>query len=193
MGSFYGNVTLVGTTIEEVIEASPRPAYVFADNDAVVVLAEVDDDGAPTSGATLSEAVGCVAFSTGVHDDDIFLFEVHDRGRLVAAGAVPDPAAYFGLDVEMLADIDPDLREVAGTAASPSSGPVDLDAVVGALGRGDSRALRAALEADFVFASDRHQAVVDALGLPGGAVGWGFRSVAKDPAGYAGPALTPLT
>jgi hypothetical protein len=195
VGSFYGNVTLLGVDIEAVMRVVPRPAFVMAEDDAVVVVfAEIDDSGAPQSGAGLSAELGCVAFSAGVHDDDIFFCEVHDRGRPVVAGAVPDPSAYFGIDADLMADMDPDMAEAFGPVedAGSAGGPPDPSSLVGALGRGDPDDLRRALEADFVFATERHTAVLSALGLPAHAAGWGFRYLASDATDYGGPPLTRL-
>lgn len=193
MGSFYGNVTLLGTNLDAVRAASPRPAFAFTDHDAVVVFAEQDDSGAPRSGASLSGALHCVAFSVGIHDDDIFLFELHDRGRCVTAGAVPDPAEYFGIDAEMLDDIDPSMLEGQEAPTLPGGGgPPDPSSLVEALGRGDVDALRSAFAADFTFASERHEAITAALRLPTGAVGWGYRYLSNDRDSYRGPPLAQL-
>lgn len=193
MGSFYGNVTLLGTDLDAVRAAAPRPAYAFAEGDAVVLFAEEDDPEAPRSAARLSAELDCIAFSAAVHDDDIFLFEVHDRGRSVTGGAVPDPADYFGIDPELLAGTDDSMLDgMAPSTSSALSGPPDPDSLVRALGRGDVEAVRAALEGTFLFASERHEAVVAALGIPGGAVGWGYRYLSQDGDGYTGPPLSTL-
>lgn len=193
MGSFYGNVTLLGAQLDAVRELAPRPAFAFSEGDAVVLFAQADDEGAPTSGAWLSEALGCIAFSAGVHDDDIFAYEVHSAGRLVAGGAVPDPSAYFGIDEATFADVDPSLLEgLDAPQPIPSSKDPDPLQLVTALGRGDEEAVRSALEGDFVFATERHQALVDALRLPAGAVGWGYRYLANERDSYSGPSLVSL-
>lgn len=192
MGSFYSNVTLLGTKLDDVRAVSPRPAFLFADADAVavVVFAEVDDEGAPRSGEALSAALGCIAVSVGVHDDDILFFEVHNKGESTASGAVPDPAAYFGFDADLLADLDPAMLEgLEPPTSSNTGGPPDAVALVAAVGRGDVEAVREAFEHDFVFATERHEALVSALGLPRGAVGWGYRYLSRDDTGYAGPSL----
>lgn len=190
MGSFYGNVTLLGVKLDAVEAVSPRPAFLFADGDAVVVFAEADDEGSLRSGEELSAALDCIAVSVGVHDDDILFFEVHDRGESALSGCVPDPAAYFGFDADMLADFDPSMLEgleVSGSA--DTGGPPDAAAIVGAIGRGDVETVRDAFERDFVFASERHEALASALGLPHGAVGWGYRYLSRDDTGYSGPTL----
>ncbi len=190
VGNFYGNVTLLGAELDAVQAVSPRPAFLLVDGDSVVVFAEADDDGAPRSGQELSAALGCVAVSVAVHDDDIFFFEVHDKGESALSGAVPDPSAYFGFDAAMHADLDPSMiegLEIPGPTDSTNS--PDAAALVVAVGRGDVEAVRDALERDFVFATERHEAITSALGLPRGAVGWGFRYLSSDDSGYTGPTL----
>ena len=193
MGRFYCNVTLLGTNVDAVREVAPRPAFVTFQDDAVVVFAEEDDEGAPRSGKQLSAALDCIAVSIAIHDDDILMVEVHDRGRSVVGGAVPDPAEYFGIDPEMLTDIDPALLEAVG-APSPfdGGGMPDPDVIVGAVQRGDVDAVRAALAEDFVFATERHEAFAKALGLPLAAVGWGYQYLSRGAQDYNGPPLTKI-
>lgn len=191
MGSFYCNVTLLGADLDEVRAIAPSPAFLVSDGGAVVVFAEVDDEGAPQSGQRLSSALNCVAVSIGVHDDDILMVEIHDRGSSLISGAVPDPAEYFGVDLETFAEMEPaGSADGAAMAASGSGGTVDAEAIVRALGRGDTGAVRAALGDDFVFATERHEVLAKALGLPLVAVGWGYRYLAGDSGSYEGPALT---
>jgi hypothetical protein len=181
VGSFYGNVTLLGTDIAAAGNAVPRPAFLLAEGDDVVVFAELDDEGAPESGQQLSAALNCLAFSAGVHDDDIFFFEVHSRGEKVLQGAIPDPAEYFG--DEMMAELSAAMPELSAMDTPATGAAVDPAALVDVLGRGDVGALQQALESDFVFATERHRAIVSALGLPSDAVGWGYRYLEEDESG----------
>ncbi len=190
VGSFYRNVTLLGTDIDTVREVAPRPAFLTTDDDDVVVFAESDEAGADHSGARLSAMLDCIAISVGIHDDDIFFFDVHDRGDSVISGAVPDLSAYFDVDPEVSAEP----HASAGRGHEPSAvpdadAPPDAITLVGAVGRGDVDAVRAALQGDFLFATERHEATAIALGLPRGAVGWGYRYLSADATGYTGPAL----
>jgi hypothetical protein len=138
----------------------------------------------------LSAELDCLAVSIAVHDDDILMLEVHDRGESVISGAVPDPSAYFGVDPEMFADFDPAMLDGSESAGVTHPGGLpDAAAVVGAVGRGDVETVRDALDGDFVFATERHQALVSALELEASAVGWGFRYLSTDPSGYSGPPL----
>ena len=72
--------------------------------------------------------------------------------------------------------------EVAAYAPDPA-------ALVAAVGRGDVAAVAAALDVDFVFAEERHAALLGALGLPTGVAGWGYRYLRQDSAEYDGPQL----
>jgi hypothetical protein len=190
VGNFYSNVTLLGASLEAVRAVSPRPALLFVDGDAVVVFAEADDEGVPRSGEALSAALGCIAVSVGVHDDDILFVEVHDSGEFVLGGAVPDPEIYFGVDAVTPGGHDPSTLEGLAPAGSPDlGGAPDAAALVAAVGRGDIGRTREAIEADFVFASERHRVLASALDLPIGAVGWGYRYLSADGKSYSGPPL----
>lgn len=193
MGNSYCNVTLLGTNVDDVRSVAPRSAFVTSQHDAVVLFAEADDEGTSRSGERLSAVLGCVAVSVTVHDDDIFVFEVHDRGRSVVSFAVPDPAEFFGFEPEMLTDFDPELLdEIGGLSPSDGAGVPAPDAIVAAVQRGDVDAVGAALAEDVVFATQRHAAMAEALGLPLAAVGWGYRYLSRDAQSYTGPPLTRL-
>jgi hypothetical protein len=189
VGSTYGNVTLLGVTPDQVQAVAPRPAHLAADGDAVVVFAAVDDEGAARSGRALSESLGCLAVGVAVYDDDILSVDVHDHGRLVGSLTVPDPQEYFDLDPEMLEGLDQLDEEAAAMLGGAPMGAADL---VRAVGRGDIDAVTRALAEGDRSATQRHRRLVDALGLPTAAVGWGHRYLTKDPDAYTGPALTTL-
>jgi hypothetical protein len=175
MGSFYTNVTLFGTDLDAAVGAIPGPAFAGAlEDDVVVVYAAADDLGESVAGPALSAALGCVALTVSVHDDDLLAFWVHRAGELVTAGIVPDPDDVFGPEVDM------------------APVPPDAAALVAALGRGDEDAVRSALDRDYVFASDQHRDLCTALALPTTPVGWGFRYLAQESGGYIGPSLTRL-
>lgn len=178
MGNFYLNVTLVDVDADDVRREVPRPSFVVFDGAHAVVFAAEDDAGAPLAGAGLTATLRCAGISIGVHDDDVLFWEVHRRGETVAAGAVPHPAEYFGIDLTPQHALDDglDLDD-----EDDDEDEVDLAGdLVLALGRGDVEAVREALATDRVFATDRHIALVEALGLPRAAVGWGHRYLAAD-------------
>jgi hypothetical protein len=177
MGNFYGNVTLLDVSLADVRSALNQPAFAAVVGRDIVVYVDGDDDG-PQSGQEFSERLSCVAVSAGVHDDDILFWEVHVSGRGATSGAIPDPAEYFGMDEEMLDALDVDTS--AGAIANAATTDQMARQLVEATGRGDVRTVREVFDGDFVFATERHQALVKALGLPTAAVGWGFRYLSRD-------------
>lgn len=169
MGSFYVNVTLLDVSVDSVQAAWPGPAFACADGSDVLLFAEADDQQEVLSAGPLSGQLGCVAVAFGVHDDDLCFFEVHRDGGQLVAGAVPDPAEVF------------DLPE--------PSPPSDAAALVAAVGRGDVDALASALDREPLFASDSHESIARALGLPTSGVDFGFRYLAEGEDEWDGPPL----
>ena len=172
MGSTYVNVTVVGPDHDEVIEAlGDNAAFVSATvDDATVIAAAVDEMDGMGQGMTaqaLSGALGCVALEVLVFDEDLLQYQLFVGGDLADAGAYP---AEIAEEMSMGGD------EV------PVGDPV---ALVDRLGRGDAAEVARVLsdDADFVFATDRHHALVEALGLPVAAVGWGYRYLIEEGAG----------
>jgi hypothetical protein len=195
VGNFYSNVTCLDVGLDAVRAVLRGPAYALVRGPDVVVFAQDDETGAGPTGAPLSAALGCVAVAAAVHDDDLLFWEVHRNGVIAASGAVPPPDEYFGgLDLDdLIGDGDP--AEGGGDVDDPGPGEVEpgpagaagdlaraAAALVEAVGRGDIATLLAVLEDDYVFATDRHRAFVDALGLPVAAVGWGFSYLRDDAA-----------
>jgi hypothetical protein len=178
VGNFYGNVTLLDVTREDLRAVEGLVAFIAVEGNDIVVCAERDDP-VPTSGAVLSASLDCTALSIGVHDDDILFWEVHAHGQPIASGALPDPRQYFAVDAEMLELTDPSL--VGLTDEPTQAGTHDLARLlVDAIGRGDPVAVQAALDADFTFATERHDALTNAARLPQAAVGWGFRYLSDE-------------
>lgn len=177
MGSFYGNVTVLDSSLDAVRAVAPRPAMVAHVGADVVVFAAVDDP-MPTSGEALSAALGCTTVSAAVHDDDLLLVEVHRDGRVVLTGALPDPADVFGVE-------DPTLP--------PAMDAASAEALVAAVGRGDVVSVASVLTGDELFASDAHAALTSALRLPICAVGWGYRYLVEDTGAFDGTSLESLT
>lgn len=169
MGSFYVQVMVLDVPLEQIRPHVAGPAFLASSGPAVFVFAESDDEG-DSSAEALTSSLACRALTVGVHDSDVLSYDVHDGGQRVAGGVVPDPAEYFG-----------------GEADEAYEAP-DAAALVRALGRGDVTAVAAALSSEFVFAEERHAALLEALDLPG--IGsWGYRYLDDDPASYDGPQL----
>jgi hypothetical protein len=162
MGATYANVTVVGTTGPAVVDAlGDEPAFVAdAGDGTVVVFAEADEDGGFSAGITarlLSAAVAAPALEVSVFDEDLLQYQVCVGGETVTDGLSPIEVA----------------EEMIGPGeVMPATDPERLVAV---LGRGDPAAVRRVLNADMVFATDRHAQFATALGLPDWAAARGFR------------------
>lgn len=165
MGSFYGNVVVVGATLQEVADAIPRPAFVVEAAGSVVVFAEADEPE-PTSAPALSRLVSTPVVAAAVFDDDLLGLAVHRGGELLLEGSVPDAASVFDLDGE-------DGIEVPAA--------LDADQLVAAVGRGDAEVVRQILAADHVFVTDCHRQLLSALDLPVVAAGWGYGYLSEQP------------
>jgi hypothetical protein len=159
MGSTYANVTVVGTTGGDVVAAlGEDPAFVADAGDGnVVVFAAADEMDGFSAGITarrLSTALGRPALEVAVFDEDLLTYQVCVDGESVAEGVSP-----------------PEIAEAMGEVDVPRP---DAAALVAALGRGAVDEARAVLGGSYVFATDRHTRLAEALGLPSWASSHGF-------------------
>lgn len=177
MGSFYTNVTLRGPAQEEVLaHLGDRACYVSRTSDGfTVVLDEASEaqdlDDLLEVTASLSARFDCPALAALNHDDGVLYMTLFEHGE-----QVDQYNSYPGFD-------DDDADEAGNE-------PVGGDAArwVAVFG-GDADALELALrDREFVFASERHAAVVAALGMPDFAVGTGYNYVEADDIGPEGEA-----
>lgn len=171
MGSTYANVTVLDTGIDAVKEAlAGTGAHLAAEGEDVVVFSPHDEEqmGEQITAQQLSAALGATTVDVIVFDDDFATITVI-KGGAVAASTVapPNGAAIMG---EMSGEEAPEPADPAATSV----------ALVAAVGRGDADAVKTALEADNVFASESHHGVFAALGLPTIGVGWGHRYLEQD-------------
>lgn len=172
MGNFYVNVTVKGPTQGDLVahlKTADCRAYlsptVQGVTSVVSDLCDLMSGGDFMTFATeLSKALGSPALAVMNHDDDILAYWLFKRGTLVHE--YDSNPGYF-----------------SGEGGGPSGG--DAQGLCEALGcPGDAEAVERVLrrpgaEADdgFIFAYERHRALLDALGLPGHAVGLGWSYV----------------
>ena len=95
MGSTYANVTVVDTTVDEVVATlGPTVALVAGAADGtVVVFAEQDEFDGFSAGLTarlLSTALGRPALEVAVFDDDLLQYQLFVDGEVVDEAAVVD-------------------------------------------------------------------------------------------------------
>src|SRR5262245_32270147 len=91
MGSFYTNITLRTERQDDVIAALDeleRDAFVSRPDAGCIVVYDAECEGQDVAvlkklADALTSRLTCVALGVMVHDDDIFLYFLHDRGKLV--------------------------------------------------------------------------------------------------------------
>lgn len=160
MGAFYTNITLKGPEQAEVVAAlRGRKAFVSPQEyNCVVVFDEMTEEQDPavlaSVTASLSHQLGCPALAMLNHDDDMLVYQLYDRGILQDEyNSMPD---YFD-----------DVPECARGG--------DAMKLIEVFGAGDLGTLERILVSDeYTFATERHQALASALGLPLCAVGFGY-------------------
>lgn len=168
MGNFYVNYTLKGATPQAVATALQGRRAIVAPpaQETVVVFDEESDaqdtDAIATVAATLSERLSCPVLAVLNHDDDILWYELYRNGeKLDDYNSTP---TYFSTDPE-------------AEPAPPAGGnaPV-LCEIFG----GNPAEVEAILRTDpfdgYVFAVERHAALVKALGISDYGVGTSYAS-----------------
>jgi len=175
MGNFYTNITVKGRSQDEVagaLAAMKRTAFVSPTVDGYTVIFDAeceDQDPQVISRLTgdLSRQLGCPAIAFLNHDDDILWYQLYANGKLVDEyNSAPD---YF---------------EPAGEPSGPAGGDVAklMEAFDAAA---DTKALEKVLrtssldEGGFVFAYERHLALVRLLGMPAFGVACGFNYISQ--------------
>jgi hypothetical protein len=180
MGNFYTNVTLRVSDDRPVIEyltERRRNAFVSGAEKNAVVVFDSESEAQNysilrTLAADLSKWLDCVALAVMNHDDDVLLYTLAHRGRIIDEyNSAPD---YF--DAESLAKRGGDARQLA-RLFDASSRANEIEALL---------AREAGDEDGFVFETERHGLLVEALGLPECAVGTGYNYLEAEeyPADY---------
>lgn len=164
MGNFYTNYTLRGPSAEAVaVKLEGRVAVVIPERDGGVTVFDKESDTQRLEviaalGRRLSSELQCSVLACLNHDDDVFWFQLFQNGVLDDEyNSSPD---YFGGATKPRGPTGGDARklcEVFGVSA--------VDAV------------EQALRGRFVFALERHRALVDALGITRIGVGAAFGSL----------------
>ena len=173
MGSFYTNITLRTDHHDAVVEALHdlhRDAFVSPlDKGCVVVFdrkcEDQDVDTLKQLGGALSTRLKCPALAILVHDDDILVYELYDGGKLL--DEYNSSPRYFD----------------SGPGEEPEGG--DASALGKAFGVANTSGIEEILQTPragggdegYVFEYERHEALVEALGIPAIAVGAGYNYI----------------
>jgi hypothetical protein len=173
MGNFYVNYTLRGVSQRGVADALAGRACIVTPpaNDTVVVFDE-QSDGQNTRviaslAAELSGKLRCPVLAVLNHDDDILWYQLYTDGTL--QDEYDSSPGYFDSDAEPS-------RPAGGNAAK----------LCAAFGASDPREVERVLRKSFfdgdgyAFAFERHNDLVDALGISPFAVGTAYASFESD-------------
>lgn len=164
MGSFYTNLTVRCDDQERVtgvLRSLGRSAFISPAMDGMVVVydeacEEQDPEELASLAADLSGELGAGVLGALNHDDDVLILFAAQGGEVVDTYN-SCPAFFTGEGSESPEGGD---ARVIAQAVSPNA---------------DTKALEAALRDEELFlATERHEAIVQALGLPGVSVGFGF-------------------
>ena len=170
MRNFYTNITLRGPDQDQVLAAlnvQGRSAYVSPTENGFTVVCdeetESQDEMILTDLASdLSDRLQCVALAVLNHDDDILAYWLYEKGEFVD-----------------------DYNSCPGYFTGEDSGPEGGDAeklcrALGAAGRAaEVQAILSDAEG-YLFALERHAALVEVLGLPSFSVALGYNYIARD-------------
>jgi hypothetical protein len=167
MGSFYTNITLRTTNqsrVLDVLSSAGRTAFISQPQSGCIVVYDSDTedqdvDALRDLGDSLSAKLSCAALAVLVHDDDLLLYSLHEGGKVV------DEYASASLDE---------------TGDAPEGG--DATRLCRAFGATGTAHVETILRTDraggsgggYVFETERHEDLVNALGLSPLAVATGF-------------------
>jgi hypothetical protein len=185
MGSFYVNFSVKQNDPQPIVDTLKRArlkAIVTPPSNGFVVVCEEKSDRQDTKaieevGGLLTREVAAPVFAILNHDDDILCYWLFDQGRLVDKyDSCPD---YFGPSEELILKTGGDVQQLCEMLSVPSGGDAqqlcEMLSVPSAVDEVE-RILRAD---HYVFALDRHSALVEVLGLPSYTIGWGYRYVVR--------------
>jgi hypothetical protein len=169
MGNFYTNITLKGPQQEQILEylsSLKRSAGVSPTINRLSVVLDERSDSQDTDeleglSADLSSKFDCVALAVLNHDDDILLYRLYKSGQLIDS--------Y---------DSCPDYFSATDTPAGPTGGEAGLLCLEFAPDK-PAAVVENILRKAYVFAVDRHNDLVQSLGLSDFAIGLGFNYLSE--------------
>lgn len=176
MGNFYVNYTLRGpgqSAVAAVLAGRSAVVTPAQDNCVVVFDEESDEQNQEIIAELASQLSGklrCPLLAVLNHDDDILWYQLYLSGELV--DEYDSAPGYFDTEDEETA-----MRGPEGGDAKKLCAAFETDAVAEV-----ERSLRkpSAEDNGYVFAVERHDDLVGALGIPSFGVGFSFRSFSND-------------
>jgi hypothetical protein len=181
MGNFYTNLTIRSEAqreIANVLERFNRHAYICPPaNGNVVVVDEACDsqDFAEIEllGTKLSAELGRPVFAVVNHDDDVIYYWLSENGSLIDQyDSTPDYFNFVPADVDIIAAAE------NYKPAAPKGGNARqlCEAFNQATAFPDVDRILRKISSDYVFAMERHQELLKALGMSGHSLGTAYAS-----------------
>lgn len=175
MGNFYVNITTKDanvTDLEKMISVDGLSAFIVSENDQqnYCVLYEQICDKQDTNHLAkllkkISQELACTAFGVLNHDDDMLIYSLwHDGEELDHYNSCPDIFAEEPTEEGMQPQGGNATLLAQTFLANANKADTDKTACVNDILH----------SSDYVFAVERHGALVTALGLPECAVGYGY-------------------
>jgi hypothetical protein len=176
MGNFYVNITTRKVSVNELVDflksKSLNAFIIEGPNDYCTIYEEICDEQNTKHISSLlleiSNQFSCPAIGMLNHDDDILAYELWLNGEKI--DEYDSSPNYFDMDAEEIAKPSGGNAKLLSEHMGVSSNEEEIEKV-----------LRTSFEEDesFVFAVDRHEALVKAVGLPHHSVGYGFRYISE--------------
>jgi hypothetical protein len=171
MGNFYVNITTRKAKTDEILiylKSKKLSAYLIeGPKDFCAIYEEVCDDQQTGHISNLlkeiSQGCNCAAIGMLNHDDDILAYELWLNGMKV--DEYDSCPGYFSGDEDHFYPEGGDAKLLAELMGDGGN----IEAIY--------KVLKAAGDEGYVFAIERHEALVKAIGLPIHSVGYGFRYI----------------
>ena len=196
MGAFYTSVLLKGIQREKVIlwlKEKNREAVVYPENSGCVPVFDAAFEAQEMGEINVfcgdvSRSLGCIAWAVTNHDDDLLHYRLFNGGEAADEYYSVPPEVLFGMDDPD--DFDDD--EPVDMSFVPKGGdatllcdlfgnpgkPKEVESVLRDLG---------GMGGQFIMATDRHYALLEALGITPDGLCSGYREVL---AGYLPPNIS---
>ena len=196
MGAFYTSVLLKGIERENVIswlKEKKREAAVYPETNGCIPVFDAAFEGQEMSEINgfcedVSKNLGCIAWAVTNHDDDLLHYRLYMGGKPADEYYSVPPEVLFGMDdhAEFEEDepVELSFTPKGGDAAllcdilgNPGN-PGEVESILRDLG---------GMGGQFIMATDRHYALLEALGITPDGLCSGYREVAL---GYLPPNIS---
>lgn len=196
MGAFYTSILLKGIERDQIIswlKENRREAAVYPENSGCIPVFDAAFENQEMSEINgfcedVSRGLGCIAWAVTNHDDDLLHYRLYNQGQLADEYFSVPPEVLFGMDDPDEFDEDQPVE----LSFTPKGGdPALLCDIFG--NPGNPREVESILRdlggmgGQFIMATDRHYALLEALSITPDGLCSGYREVVQ---GYLPPNIS---